>query len=86
MTFAQEAARQGVELRGLRARLSTELDQSRALGATDNPPVGQIDWYLDADADAPRETLEEIKRLADDHCPGVWCIRNPIALATHLDG
>ena len=55
MTYAQEAARQGIELRAVRARTEAEVDQSRALGVTENPPVDQIDWHLEIDADAPRE-------------------------------
>lgn len=84
MTYAQEAAKQGVRLRALRARAEAELDMTRALGVTDNPPVQGIDWHLDVDADAPRETLDELKRLADEHCPGVYCMRNPIELTTRL--
>ena len=84
MTYAQEAARQGIELRAVRARTEAEVDQSRALGVTDNPPVAQIDWHLEVDADAPREQLEALKQLADDHCPGVWCVQNPVNLRTHL--
>lgn len=84
MTYAQEAARQGIELRAMRARVETNLDLSRALGVTENPPVDRIDWYLEVDADAPAEKLEELKRLSDEHCPGAWCIRNPIDLHTHL--
>jgi hypothetical protein len=30
MTFAQEAARRGIELRALRARVEADVDQSRA--------------------------------------------------------
>lgn len=85
MTYAQEAARQGVELRGLRARAQARVDQSRALGVTDNPPVEQIDWRLEVDADAPADRLQELKDIADDHCPGVYCVRNPIELRTELD-
>jgi uncharacterized OsmC-like protein len=85
MTFAQEAAKQGVELRGLRARAEAEVDQSRALGVTDNPPVERIDWHLEVDADAPTEKLDELKRLADEQCPGVYCVRNAVELVTHLE-
>jgi uncharacterized OsmC-like protein len=84
MTYAQEAARRGIELRGLRARVETDVDQSRALGVSDRPPVEHVDWHLDVDADAPVDVLEELKQAADDHCPGVFCIRNPIDLRTHL--
>ena len=38
MTYAQEAARQGIELRSLRARTEADVDMTRALGVTDNPP------------------------------------------------
>lgn len=85
MTYAQEAAKQGVALRGLRARTEADVDMTRALGVSDNPPVRRIDWYLDVDADAPREKLDELKRLADEQCPGVYCLRNPVELATHLE-
>jgi uncharacterized OsmC-like protein len=51
---------------------------------TDNPPVERIDWHLEVDADAPREKLEELKRIADEHCPGVYCLRNPVELTTVL--
>lgn len=84
MTYAQEAARQGIELRAVRARTEAAVDQSRALGVTDNPPLDRIDWHLEVDADAPREKLEELKKLADEHCPGVWCVQNPVNLHTHL--
>ncbi len=39
---------------------------------------------MEVDADAPREKLEELKRIADEHCPGVYCVRNPVELTTHL--
>jgi len=84
MTYAQEAARQGVQLSSLRARTEAEVDMSRAVGATHNAPVERIDWHLEVDADAPPEKLEELKRIADEHCPGVYCVRNPVELATHL--
>jgi hypothetical protein len=84
MTFAQEAARRGIELRALHARVETDVDQSRALGVSDRPPVERIDWYLEVDADAPADVLRELRQFADDHCPGAYCIRNPIDLHTHL--
>ena len=85
MTYAQEAAMKGVELRSLRARVRTEMNMSRALGAGDLPPVEAIDWYLEVDADADPETLEEIKAISDERCPGAYCIKNPIELRTHLE-
>jgi uncharacterized OsmC-like protein len=84
MTYAQEAARRGIELRGLHARVETDVDQSRALGVSDRPPVDHIDWTLDVETDAPGDVVAELKQAADEHCPGVYCIRNPIDLRTHV--
>lgn len=84
MTFAQEAARRGIELRALRAEVSTDVDLSRALGVSERPPVEEIEWRLDVDSDAPAEQLDELKLLSDEHCPGAYCIKNPIALSTSL--
>ncbi len=85
MTYAQEAALKGVEIRSLKARVRTEMNMSRALGASDMPPVEGIDWYLEVDADASEEALAEIKALSDERCPGAYCIKNPIELRTHLE-
>lgn len=84
MTFAQEAARRGVEIRGLRARVDADVNLARALGASDRPPVDRIDWHLDVDAAAGSDVVEELKQAADEHCPGVFCIRNPIDLRTSV--
>ena len=84
MTFAQEAAKAGIEIRSLRARAHAEVDQTRALGVTENPPVERIEWSLEVDAETSRERVDELKRLADERCPGVWCVRNPVELVTML--
>lgn len=84
MTFAVEAAREGVELHALRGTITTEVDQSRALGLTDNPPVEAITWALEIEADAPQQAIDELKQRADARCPGVYCIRNPIDLTTSV--
>lgn len=84
MTYAQEAAMQGVELKALRARVETSVDMSRALGVSERPPVDGIDWYLEVESDAGDEALEQIKAYSDERCPGAYCISNPIELRTHL--
>ena len=84
MTYAQEAAREGVTLRSLRARVQATVDMTRALGVSDNPPVERIDWHLEVGSDASPEVLASIKDTADHNCPGAYCIRNPIDLHTHL--
>lgn len=86
MTYALEAAREGVELRALRGTITTEVDQSHALGVSDRPPVEQVAWELDVDADASAELLERLRARTDERCPGVYCMRNAIPLVTRLAG
>ncbi len=84
-TFASVAAMEGVELRGLRVAIENRLDLARTLGLSETPIVEGVEIELSVKSDAPREKLEEIKRLADERCPGVECLRRPIPLATRLD-
>lgn len=84
MTFATEAAREGIELRGLRGTVTTEVDMNRALGLSGQPPVERLDWRLDVESDATPEELERIRQLADARCPGAYCLRNPINLVTSV--
>jgi uncharacterized OsmC-like protein len=85
MTFATEAAREGVPLRALRGAVTTTVDMSRALGASDRPPVELLTWTLTVEADAGADTLERLRRLSDERCPGAYCITNPIALETRVE-
>ena len=84
MTYALEAAREGVELTALRATVSADVDLSRALGASDRPPVEGIDWLLEVESDASDEVLERLRLVADERCPGAYCVRNPIPLETRV--
>jgi hypothetical protein len=85
MTYALEAARLGVELRALRGTVTTEVDQSRALGVSERAPVEGVTWSLDVDADVPGDVLDRLKEQADARCPGVYCLRNPIPLDTRVE-
>ncbi len=84
MTYALEAAREGVELTALRATVAAEVDLSRALGVSERPPVEGIDWTLEVESDAGRDVLDRLKALADERCPGAYCVRNPIPLETRV--
>ena len=35
-------------------------------------------------ADVDRSTLVWLKERADERCPGVYCVRNPVSLETRL--
>ncbi len=77
MTYAQEAAKQDIPLRTLRARAEADVDQSRALGATDNPPVDRIDWTLEVDADASSDSCKPSSRPPTITAPVSGASRTP---------
>jgi uncharacterized OsmC-like protein len=83
-TYAAVAAAEGVPLKRLRVAIENRLDMSRALGVSDRPPIQGVTMTLDVEADAPRETLERLRRLAEERCPGVYCITQAIPLRTAL--
>jgi uncharacterized OsmC-like protein len=85
MTFAQEAAREGIELRALRGRVDAQMDMTRALGLTELPPVEQLNWTLEVDSDATDAEIEQLRQIADDRCPGAWCLRNPLTVNTAVE-
>lgn len=85
MTFAQEAAREGVELRSLRGSVDAELDMARALGIGEQPPLEEINWTLEVECDADDATLESLRGIADARCPGAWCLRNALQVNTAVE-
>ncbi len=83
-TFASAATIEGVELRELRVVIENKIDLTRTLGLSENPIVEGVKLELYVKSDAPKEKLDEIKRLADERCPGVECLTRSIPLTTGL--
>jgi len=83
-TFATLAAMEGITLTKLVVAAENRVDLSRTLGLSSNPIVEGVEITVTVSADAPREKLEEIERLARERCPGVYCLTNPIPLTTRL--
>ncbi|MSX01892.1 MAG: hypothetical protein F2813_01885 [Actinobacteria bacterium] len=85
MTFAQEAAREGIELSSLRGRVAAELDMARALGIGDQPPLEEINWTLEVSTEADDGAVERLRQIADARCPGAWCLRNALTVNTAVE-
>lgn len=83
-TYAAVAAAEGVPLRTLRVAIENQMDMSRALGVSDRTPIESATMTLEVESDAPKPKLEELRRAAEERCPGVYCITQPIPLTTRL--
>lgn len=81
-TFATQAAMAGVELRSLAVTLSLAVDFRAALGLGDFPPMEEFRFDVEVDTDASPEQVDEVKRLADERCPAIWAMSNPVAYQT----
>jgi uncharacterized OsmC-like protein len=81
-TFATQAAMAGVELRGLRIGLGLTVDFHAALGLDDVPPLSPFRFEVDVETDASDDDVQRVKRLADERCPAIWAMSNPVEYST----
>ena len=78
-TFASIAAEKGIRLRQLKVVAENKVNLSMALGLSNEPIVEKAILEVTASAEKG-EDLSEIKKLAEERCPGVYCLTNPIKL------
>lgn len=83
-TFATVAASEGVELTAVEVTIENEVDLSRAMGVADRPVTEGMTATLRVESDAPPEKLEELRRMAEERCPGVYCITHAIPFTAKI--
>ncbi|MEW6003319.1 MAG: OsmC family protein [Nitrospirota bacterium] len=83
-TFMSMATMMGIRIDDLRVSAENFTDLSKTLGLTNNPIVEKVKITTRVKSDAKEGQLKEIERLANERCPGVYCLVNPIPLETEL--
>lgn len=83
-TFASMAAMQGLALEEVRTTAEFDLNFAKVFGVTELPIVEEVRVTLAVEADAPRERVEEVMRLAEERCPASYCLTRPIRLTARL--
>ena len=78
-TFASIAAEKGIKLKQLNVAVENKINLSRALGLSSDPIVEKVILEVKASGEK-KENLNEIKKLAEQRCPGVYCLTNAIKL------
>ena len=78
-TFASIAAEKGIKLKQLKVAAENKVNISRALGLSDEPIVEKVILEVKAFGEK-KEDLSEVKKLAEQRCPGVYCLTNAIKL------
>ena len=82
-TFASIAAEKGITLNELKVSVENKVNLSKALGLSDEPIVENVKLRVNASSNG-KEDLSEIKRLAEERCPGIYCLTNAINLDVEL--
>ncbi|NIR45680.1 MAG: OsmC family protein [Gemmatimonadetes bacterium] len=84
-TFAAVAAEHEVELKSLEVRVENPIDLSSPMGVADRPVTEGMNATLRVESEASASKLEEIRQLAHERCPGVYCITNPIPFDSRIE-
>ena len=82
-TFASIAAEKGIKLKRLKVAVENQVNLGKALGLSDEPIVKNVKLQADASSEGG-ENLDEVGKLAEERCPGVYCLTNPIKLNVKL--
>ena len=77
-TFATQAAMAGVSLDSMTISLDLDVDFRAALGLGDFPPMSEFKFHLEVDTSADEDDLARVKQLADEQCPAIWAMNNPV--------
>ncbi|MFQ5891776.1 MAG: OsmC family protein [Candidatus Methanofastidiosia archaeon] len=84
LTFSKWAALREIEIKGFTIEASTQVNLKKSLGVSDEPVVEEIEWTVFVDTDAGQEELQGLRRIADERCPGVYCLTNALKLSTKV--
>lgn len=84
-TFVSLAAQEKVQLSQLRVIAENKVDLSRSLGLSNNPVVEKVSITVQVKSSSDGEKLENIKKMAYDRCPGIYCLTHSIPLDTNLE-
>ena len=86
-SIVYHAAAKGVEIRSLESRLEGDIDLQGFLGIRDDVPRGykEIRMYVNIDADAPPEKLEEIIQLGPTYSPVFDTITRAVPVHVQLE-
>lgn len=83
-TFATIAAMEGIELKALKVTVESDVNFAKTLGISDAPIIEEVRIALQVESEAGKEKIDEIAKLAEERCPGVYCMTHPVPLKTQV--
>lgn len=83
VTFAAAATAEGVRLTRLQVTAENWMDLRKQMGLSRDDIIEKVRFTVEAEG-ADRATLERVRRLAEERCPGSECVTRAIPLETVL--
>lgn len=83
-TFATIAATEGIKLKKMKVSVEGHMDFSKTFGISNNPTVERVKLRILVSADADDTKIQELKRLAEERCPAVFCLTTPVKMTVEV--
>lgn len=83
--FATIASMLGIELKKLSVRVEADVNFEKVFGISSAPIMEEVRLKLAVATDAPEEKVREVERLAQERCPAVYSLANPIPFKTSVE-
>jgi uncharacterized OsmC-like protein len=86
-SIVYHAAAKGITIRSMESRLEGDIDLQGFLGVKDDVPRGykEIRMYVNIDADAPPEKLQEIVQVGKTYSPVFDTVTSAVPVSVQLD-
>ncbi len=83
-TFAAIAVEKGLEAESFVVTAENKANLKKAFGFSEDPIVEKVFLNIELKSDAAREKIEEVRKLALERCPGVYCLTRAIPLESKI--
>ncbi len=83
VTFAAIATSEGIALKKLEVTAENWMDLRKQMGVSKKPIIEKVRIRVAAEG-ASRKTLERLRKLTEERCPGTECVKRKIPLKTEL--
>ena len=83
-TFVTVAATEGIELKKVKVRVESYMNFSKVLGIADTPIIDEVKLKITVVSDAGDEKIRELGMMAEERCPAVFCLTNPVKMSVEV--
>ncbi len=83
-TYVATATSEGIVLKSLKVRAENWIDLRKQLGLSRDDIIKKVRLTVEAEAEAGRDALQRLLKLAEERCPGTECVTRSIPMEAVL--